>query len=76
LKSVSVSPGYLDHMTHVIVARDLYENRISGDEPEPIEVVPVPLSQFETLFEREDFTEARTIAALYMTREYFLKQPA
>ena len=76
IKSLSVSPGYLDHMTHVIVARDLYEKRLPGDEPEPIEVVPFSLSRFEELFEREDFTEARTIAALYIVRDYYLKKPA
>lgn len=70
IKSVSVSPGYLDHMTHVIVAQDLYESRLPGDEPEPIEVVPYSLAQFEELFEREDFSEARSIAALYMVRDY------
>jgi ADP-ribose diphosphatase len=72
IKSLSASPGYLDHMTHVIVARDLYENKLPGDEPEPIEVVPYSLNRFEELFQREDFTEARTIAALYMVREYYL----
>lgn len=73
IKTLSVSPGYLDHLTHVIVARDLYEKRLPGDEPEAIDVVPFALSRFEDLFQREDFTEARTIAALYMVRDHFLK---
>ena len=73
IKTLSVSPGYLDHLTHVIVARDLYEKRLPGDEPEAIDVLPFALSRFEDLFQREDFTEARTIAALYMVRDHFLK---
>jgi len=70
LTSLSLAPGYLGHFTHVVVARDLYPQQISGDEPEPLEVVPWKMADLHQLFGREDCTEARSIAALYMTREY------
>jgi len=70
LTSLSLAPGYLGHFTHVVIARDLYPQQISGDEPEPLEVVPWKLNELHQLFGREDCTEARSIAALYMTREY------
>ncbi len=70
LTSLSLAPGYLGHFTHVVLARDLYEQQGEGDEPEPLEVVPWRLSQLHTLLERDDCTEARSIAALFMVREY------
>jgi ADP-ribose diphosphatase len=73
LKSVSVSPGYLNHVTHVVLAQDLYEHRLPGDEPEPIEVVPWKLSELERLLSHEECTEARSIAALFMVRYQFLQ---
>lgn len=69
LTSLTVAPGYLSHTTHVVLAQDLHEQRLEGDEPEEIEVVPWPLSDIEQLLARDDFTEARSIAALYLTRE-------
>ncbi|WP_018953793.1 ADP compounds hydrolase NudE [Thioalkalivibrio sulfidiphilus] len=69
LTSLTVAPGYLSHTTHVVLAQDLHEQRLEGDEPEEIEVVPWPLSDIEQLLLRDDFTEARSIAALYLTRE-------
>jgi ADP-ribose diphosphatase len=73
MKSVSVSPGYLNHLTHLVLAQDLYEHRLPGDEPEPIEVVPWKLSELEKLLSHEECTEARTIAALFMVRYQFLQ---
>lgn len=69
LTSLTVAPGYMGHTTHVIVAEDLYEERRIGDEPEEIEVVPWSLAELPTLLAREDCTEARSIAALFMVKE-------
>ena len=70
LTSLSLAPGYVGHYTHVVVARDLYPSKSEGDEPEPIEVVPWRLDELPQLLLRSDCSEARTIAALFMTREY------
>lgn len=69
LKDMTVAPGYIAHSTHIILAEDLYPEKLEGDEPEPIEVVPWALSELEDLLKREDFTEARSIAALFLTRD-------
>lgn len=70
LMSLSMAPGYFRHQTHVVLARDLYPARAEGDEPEPIEVLPWALSQLDALLSQDDITEARTIAALYLAREF------
>lgn len=69
LGALTVAPGYFGHVTHVILAEDLYPQTLEGDEPEPIEVVPWPLAALADLLMREDFSEARSIAALFMVRE-------
>jgi len=67
--SLTLAPGYLSHITHIVLAEQLYPQRRPGDEPEEMEVVPWRLSQLAQLLTREDLTEARTIAALFMVRE-------
>ena len=66
LRVLSVAPGYSNFKTHVVLATELYESRLPGDEPEDIEVVPWPLNDLDGLLEREDFVEARSLAALYL----------
>lgn len=75
LTSLSLAPGYLGHTTHVVLARGLYPHKVPGDEPEEIEVVPWPLSRLTELLQQDDFTEARSIAALFLTREHLQHEP-
>jgi len=70
LRSFSLAPGYLSHQMHLVLAQDLYPERLEGDEPEPIEVIEWPLSEMHTLLDREDFSEARSIAALYILEKH------
>ena len=71
LSSFSVAPSYLEHMTEIIIAQDLYAEKLPGDEPEELEVVPWKLSNINALLATGECTEARSIAALFMTLEYF-----
>jgi len=70
LKCIYLSPAYMQHRIHVLLARDLYPERLPGDEPEPLEVVPCSIDDLLGLSMREDVIEGRTIAALYMAREW------
>ncbi len=74
LASFTLAPGYLSHTTHVVLASELYPNKIEGDEPEPIEVVPWRLSAIDELIARPDFTEARSIAAILMVRDHLRRE--
>lgn len=75
ITSLTLAPGYMAHRTHVVLATDLYPRRLPGDEPEPIEVVPWSLDDLFALSQRDDCTEGRSIAALYLIRDY-LKEEA
>lgn len=70
LHTLSLSPSYMSHVAHVVLAQELYPERLDGDEPEPLEVVPWKLAELHTLVTRDDVTEGRSIAALFMAREY------
>lgn len=71
LRALSLAPGYLGHRTQVILAEGLYPETMEGDEPEPIEVVPWPMADFEQLVLNEsELSEGRSIAALYMARSH------
>jgi ADP-ribose diphosphatase len=74
LTSLSLAPGYMTHVTHVVLARDLYPEKLQGDEPEELQIVPWPLADLHTLVQRQDCTEGRSIAALYIARDYLQQE--
>jgi len=74
LTQLSLAPGYMTHITHIVLARDLYPEKLEGDEPEDLEVVPWPICDLQTLTARDDCTEGRTIAALYIARDYLRRE--
>ena len=69
LTSFSSSPGYMSSRMDIVLARDLYPERLLGDEPETIEVVPWRIDDLDSLLARDDFHEARSIAAMFMVRD-------
>ncbi len=70
LKRLSLSPSYMASGIDVLIAQDLYDESLEGDEPEPLEVVTWPLANIGELVTRADVTEGRAIAALYMAKDW------
>lgn len=70
LKGLALAPAYMAHRTHVVLARDLYPEKLPGDEPEELEVVPWSMDRIAALIDRPDCNDGRTLAALFMAREY------
>jgi len=70
---LTLAPAYMSHSIEVLIAWDLYEQRLQGDEPEQLEVVPWPLTDICSLVSSGECTEARTIAALFLTLEHVNK---
>ena len=73
LTSFSSSPGYMSAYMDVVLAQDLYEEKLSGDEPEVIEVVFWKIDRLDDLLARDDFHEARSVAAALMVRHLLKK---
>lgn len=70
LKKVHLSPSYMEHGINIVIAQDLYPERLPGDEPEPIEVEQLSLTDLAEFCMRDDVCEGRSIAALFMVREW------
>jgi len=70
LRELTLAPTYMSHSAHLVIARDLYPERLVGDEPEELELVPWKLDALHELILREDFSEGRSIAALFIVREW------
>ena len=69
LTELSLSPGYMSQKIQVVLATDLYESRLEGDEPEPMRVETVNLRELSMLVQNPQFTEGRALAALYLARD-------
>jgi ADP-ribose diphosphatase len=74
LKGLSLAPSYLSHVTSIILAEELSEHREEGDEPEELEVVAWNINAIDELLMQEDFTEGRSIAALYLVKNFLEKR--
>lgn len=70
LGELTLAPGHLCHSCMVILAENLYPHQIQGDEPEPLEVIRVPLDQVGKLVVSGELSEARAISALFMADQY------
>ena len=64
ITELSLSPGYMSQKIQVVLARDLYEERLPGDEPEPMRVDKVNLRELSSLVQHAQFSEGRALAAL------------
>ncbi|WP_016856156.1 ADP compounds hydrolase NudE [Halomonas smyrnensis] len=69
LVELTLAPNYMRHRMQVMLATDLYPKRLPGDEPEPLIVETHAIDEIGALLAREDFHEARAIAALYIARD-------
>ncbi|WP_218354204.1 ADP compounds hydrolase NudE [Alteromonas lipotrueiana] len=74
IHTLNMAPNFFNSEMRVVVAQDLYEQWLEGDEPEPLEVVTWKLSEIDALLARNDFIEARCIAALFLVRKWLKEQ--
>lgn len=70
LKGLSLAPSYLNHVTNIILAEDLSPRSKEGDEPEELEIVRWNINEIDELLMQEDFTEGRSIAALFLVKSF------
>jgi ADP-ribose diphosphatase len=68
IKRLNLAPGHMGFTINVLLATDLYPERLPADEPEPPELVTWPLARLDDLIHGEEFREARAIAALCLAR--------
>ncbi|WP_120994788.1 ADP compounds hydrolase NudE [Stutzerimonas urumqiensis] len=74
LTELSLSPGYMSQRIQVVLARDLFAERLPGDEPEPLRVDRVNLRELAALARHPQFSEGRALAALYLARDLLIQR--
>lgn len=73
MRMLYTSPSHMYGPMHVYVAEDLYSSRLDGDEPEPLELVYVPIKEIDDLIALSEFGDARTLAALMLWQRFYFK---
>jgi len=73
LHKVAMAPAFFSGTMDIFFGCGLYKERLIGEEPETLEVVSWPLSDYLNLLARPDFNEARSIAALMLTLDVLRK---
>ena len=73
LDSVSLAAGYMTHQTHIVLATGLEPATALGDEPEPLEIVPWHIDDWQKLLHHQDFSEGRAYAALLLLLKHLGK---
>ncbi len=69
LKRLNLAPGHMGFTINVMLAEDLYPERLEGDEPVAPELVRWPVTEMDELIAGTEFAEARAIAALCLARQ-------
>lgn len=75
LKSIHLMPSYMERSVDVVLAQDLYERSLPGDEPEPMKVMTWPLDELSDLLSRDDVIDSLSISAMFIGRDYLNALP-
>lgn len=70
LHCLNMAPAFFNAKMTIFIAEDLYPEELPGDEPEPLEVVKWSINSIDQLLAKEDFVEARCIAALLLAEKW------
>ena len=64
IKKLYLAPGYIDHMTYVMVAKELSLSSLAGDEPEELEVIRVNREDVRSFLNKHEIVDSRVYAAI------------
>ncbi len=73
LSKLTMSPAYFSGVMNIVVAEGLYQEKLQGDEPEPLIVRYWPVNDMMALLNKPGFDEARNVSALFLVREWLRK---
>jgi len=73
LQQLKMAPAFFNANMSIFVGKNLYQQKLVGDEPEPLEIVHWSLADYKNLLRQDDFNEARSIAALFLLKDFLAK---
>ena len=70
MQTLTMAPAFFDAKMTIFLAENLYPEKLLGDEPEALELIPWPLADYRQLMQEPDFNEARSFAALLLVKDH------
>ena len=70
IQCVATAPTFFNAKMTIYLGENLYPEKLEGDEPEALEIVPWPLSDYKQLLQQSDFNEGRSVAALLLVKDH------
>ena len=71
IKKLYLAPGYIDHITYMMLAESLKPSSLVGDEPEDLEIIKVEIPHINSLLEEYKIIDSRVYAAVnYIQNNY------
>ena len=71
IKEIYLAPGYIDHVTYMMLAESLEPSSLIGDEPEDLEIIQVEIPRISTFLEKNKIIDSRVYAAVnYIQNNY------
>ena len=71
IQSLYLAPGYIDHITYMMLADKLSPSSLTGDEPENLEIIRVKLSEINLFLDQQKIVDSRVYAAInYLHKNY------
>lgn len=67
----SLSPAYFNATMKIVLAKNLFPQKLAGDEPEEIEVIPWKISNINALLVHPEFHESRSVAAVLLLERLY-----
>ncbi len=69
IQTLYLAPGYIDHITYMMLADKLSPSSLIGDEPEDLEIIRVKISQINVFLDQQTIVDSRVYAAInYVNR--------
>ena len=67
----SLSPAYFNATIKIVLAKNLFPQKLEGDEPETIEVIPWKIKNINALLAHSEFHESRSVAAVLLLERLY-----
>ena len=64
IKELYLAPGYIDHVTYMMIAESLKPSSLIGDEPEKLEIIKVDIQRINIFLEEHKIIDSRVYAAV------------
>lgn len=70
IDKIYLAPGYIDHITYVMMATNLKPSSLQGDEPEGLEPIRVSRKKIDMFLNKSPIVDSRVFAAIHFIQNH------